>query len=377
MDSTDRPQSRAFEPRISVLVPTFGRPERIEALLAHLDCQTLDAAAFEVVVVDDGSPEPVVLDAAAHAFELVLLRQENAGPGAARNTGLESCRAPLTLILNDDAVPAPNLLETHLAIRAEDEVTDEVSVLGTFRFTQEAQRHPFVRLLTDTDLLFQEASLRPGELHDWQFFWTCNMSLPTHVLREVGGFDTERFHEALVEDVELGYRLEQRGHRVLYRPEAVCDHDHVFTSEAYFRRMHRLGVNLARMYTKHRDPAILWHMDSAFGDAFFERIQNQCEIYHDPERKLRQSLARLERGGAEAIEGVDLERPRKLVRELGMVPFYRGLLLELRGHDPGPVLDEGPPKGELTTVIVPSYDALETTRRCLDAIRRADDSTLR
>jgi len=357
-------------PRLSVLVPTFGRPERIATLLGLLDAQTLDPGAFEVVVVDDGSPAPLALDPGAHAFALTALRQDNAGPAAARNRGLERCRAPLTLILNDDALPAPDLLQTHLSIRAE--VDDATAVLGAFPFSARAVRSPFVQLLAGTDLLFQEQSLRPGELHDWPFFWTCNLSLPTAALRAAGGFDAERFREAIVEDVELGYRLAQRGLRVLHRPEARCEHDHVITPQAYFRRMQRLGVNLARMYAKHGDPAILWSYSSTEVDErYLHGIQGHCERNHEAARKLLAMLERVEAGGPGALAGVDLAPPRALLARLGLVPFYRGVLLELTGHDPGTVLDEGPPPDELTSIVVLSHDALDTTRRCLQALRAA------
>ena len=79
------------------------------------DQQTLAHERFEVVVVDDGSPEPIVVPAGRFRMHVTLLRQANAGPGAARNRGATACRAPWTLILNDDAMPAPDLLARHLA----------------------------------------------------------------------------------------------------------------------------------------------------------------------------------------------------------------------------------------------------------------------
>jgi hypothetical protein len=92
-------------PRISVVVPTYKRPERIERLLACLAAQTLAPSEFEVILVDDGSPEPLIVDCPSRPFACELLRQENQGPGAARNLGVERCAAPLVLFLNDDAVP--------------------------------------------------------------------------------------------------------------------------------------------------------------------------------------------------------------------------------------------------------------------------------
>jgi glycosyltransferase involved in cell wall biosynthesis len=178
-------------PQLSVIVPTYGRSETVARLLARLDAQTLAPERFEVVVVDDGSPEPIALDPARHRFRLLALRQDNAGPAAARNLALERCRASWTVILNDDAVPAPDLLERHLAAAAA--APERTAVLGAFPFTARALRSPFVQVLQQSDLLFDFPGLRPGGLLGWTFFWTCNLGLPTRALRDEGGFVAERF----------------------------------------------------------------------------------------------------------------------------------------------------------------------------------------
>ena len=192
------------QPDLSVLIPTYGRTATIARLLARLCDQSLDPSRFEVVVVDDGSPEPIALDAASYPFHLTLLRQENAGPGAARNAGVAHCRASWTVILNDDAVPASDLLERHLARSRE--VGPKVAVLGTCRFTAEAAKSPFVQVLASSDLLFDFPRLKSGQFHGWSFFWTCNLGLPTQTLRD-NPFDSANFREAIVEDyLESGRR---------------------------------------------------------------------------------------------------------------------------------------------------------------------------
>ncbi len=360
----------ASTPDVSILVPTYGRPAAVRDLLASLARQTLDPARFEVVVVDDGSPEPVALAPGDHPFATTLLRQENAGPAAARNRGLEACRGALTLILNDDAVPHPELLREHLDAHAA--APARTAVLGSFPFTAEARRHPFVQVLEGSDLLFDFPGLRPGKLHGWTFFWTCNLSLPTDALRAVGGFDAERFRDAIVEDVELGYRLEQQGWKVLYHPEARCEHDHVLTPEAYFRRHVLLGKNLARMARKYDDPRFLWLPEGVALDAEFRlRAQATVEAQHAVTGRVLQKLRDLEeRLAGTVVPPGTLETVRGLVRKTGNVPFLRGMLLELDGGDPGPALDGGPPEGERTSVVVVSHQSLDQLRRCVEALRR-------
>ncbi len=360
------------QPDLSVLIPTYGRTATIARLLARLCDQSLDPSRFEVVVVDDGSPEPIALDAASYPFHLTLLRQENAGPGAARNAGVAHCRASWTVILNDDAVPASDLLERHLARSRE--VGPKVAVLGTFRFTAEAAKSPFVQVLASSDLLFDFPRLKSGQFHGWSFFWTCNLGLPTQALRD-NPFDSANFREAIVEDVELGYRLEKQGWRVLHDGTLVCEHDHVLEAAGYFRRMVRLGVNMARMHAKHGDPTLLHMRDnSQLGSGFYASVQQNVEAYHATFHKVQAKLAALDKEHwGRALPAELLRQVSQLVRQMGTLCYWRGLLLEREGHDPFGVLDRGPVAGELVSIVAVSYNARERTQRCLEALRAAAD----
>ncbi len=355
-------------PELSVVVPTYGRPERIHRLLERLAGQTLAAERFEVVVVDDGSPEPIEPPEAELGYALRLLRQENAGPGAARNRAFEHCRAPLVLILNDDAVPAADLLAVHLEAHAT--APERSAVMGSFPFTKQALGRPFVRLLQGSDLLFDFMRLRNGELHDWRFFWTCNISLPLAALREVGGFDAETFREAIVEDVELGYRLAQRGWRVLYREDARCEHDHEITPADWFARMERLGVNLMKMAEKHRDWSIVGFGPGIDREPFLQTLQIQYERCRETCEHFVRRLDDLDaRYRDEAMSPALATQIRGLVRKLGQAPYARGVIREATGEDPEARITAPAPPGELTSVIIVSYDGLERTRRCLEALR--------
>jgi GT2 family glycosyltransferase len=364
------PGPRATLPALSVLVPTHGRGATLAQCLASLAAQTLPPERFEVIVVDDGSPEPVELDPAAFAFALVLLRQEQAGPGAARNRGLERCRAPLTLILNDDAVAAPDLLASHLAAHVE--LPEKRAVLGTFPFTERARRHPFVRLLEQSNLLFTFQGLTHGREHDWGFFWTCNLSLPTAALREVGGFDAQAFPEAIVEDVELGYRLAQRGWKVVHRADCKAEHDHVLTPRGYLERGVRLGRYLTRMWKKHGDPSIVWARTPADAELAFDTAVHCVELFRTAVDGLATALEKLD------AEYLDRPLPERLVKptirmleEVNMAAFRRGMHLERTGIDPLAVMERGAPGGALTSVVIVSCDAQASTRRCIEALRAA------
>lgn len=241
-------------PALSVIVPTFGRPDGLVRLLEALARQTLPPDAFEVVVCDDGSPSPVAdaLPSREWPFALTLLRQANAGPGAARNRAIAAARAPLLVIFNDDAVPFDDVLARHLEAQQAAPAGRPLILLGTFEFRPEDCA---ASLLQDTaqhrDMVFQYGEARPGvDLH-WGFFWTCNLSVPTAAVRAVGGFD-EAFPHPMMEDVELGLRLVgQAGARLRHDPGIRAWHDHRMRAAALRRRARMLGWNRVRAWRKH------------------------------------------------------------------------------------------------------------------------------
>ncbi|MEL6605516.1 MAG: glycosyltransferase, partial [Cyanobacteria bacterium J06614_10] len=76
-------------PMFSVVVPTYNRPKQLERCLMALVQLKYPRDRCEIIVVDDGSQTP--LDSVVGPFQqyvnIQLIRQENAGPAAARNAG--------------------------------------------------------------------------------------------------------------------------------------------------------------------------------------------------------------------------------------------------------------------------------------------------
>ena len=63
-------RDKPMPPKASVIVTTYNRPDRLECMLQALREQDLPLDEFEVVVVDDGSPQPVAPIAEAFAGRL-------------------------------------------------------------------------------------------------------------------------------------------------------------------------------------------------------------------------------------------------------------------------------------------------------------------
>jgi len=104
---------------ISIVIPTFNRPERllrvIEALLA---CDVSDIEKVEIIVVDDGSQPPAgyVIEGikTQPPFEIRYIWQENGGPAKARNRGFTEASYGVVLCLDDDIILDREAIRRHL-----------------------------------------------------------------------------------------------------------------------------------------------------------------------------------------------------------------------------------------------------------------------
>ena len=97
-----------------------------------------------------------------------------------------------------------------------------------------------------------------GEEASWVNFYTSNISLPRALLEEVEGFDEERF-PFLYEDLDLGYRLNERGFRLLYNRRAVAEHLHPTTIEEWRGRMAATATAERRWVAHHPEMPAYFH----------------------------------------------------------------------------------------------------------------------
>src|ERR1700690_3652767 len=98
---------------LSVVIPTFGRPNGVTQLVRQLNEQTLSPDAYEVIVIDDGSPVDVrnLLKSSDYRFSLVVERQPNGGSAAARQRGADRATGTTVLFVDDDVNVGPEFLQ--------------------------------------------------------------------------------------------------------------------------------------------------------------------------------------------------------------------------------------------------------------------------
>ncbi len=96
---------------VTAVIPAFNATNSVAAAVASLKAQTVPPA--EIIVVDDGSVDDTA-EVARRAGARVI-QQENAGPGAARNTGIRAANTPWIALLDADDIARASRLESQLA----------------------------------------------------------------------------------------------------------------------------------------------------------------------------------------------------------------------------------------------------------------------
>ncbi|MCU1625653.1 MAG: family 2 glycosyl transferase, partial [Pseudonocardia sp.] len=222
---------------VTVVVPVKDRP--LGRLLA-----ALPAGLGGLIVVDDGSADPVFLAHEVHAAGGEVVRHERSkGPAAARNAGLAAAATPLVAFLDSDVVPLDGWLApllAHLADPAVALVAPRIVALPPHRGL--LGRYEAVR--SSLDLGPDPALVVPRS----RVAYVPSAALLVRKAALGAGFD-ERMHVA--EDVDLVLRLHAAGWRLRYEPSSEVAHEHRSDPRAWWLRKAYYGTGAAPLALRH------------------------------------------------------------------------------------------------------------------------------
>ena len=226
--------------KVSVVIPAYNAQSTIGQAVAKSIAQAKGPMEVEVVVVDDGSNDntPIIAESAG----ATVIRQENAGPAAARNRGWQSATGQVICFTDSDCIPTSGWLENLLtgftdgqigAVAGSYDIANSSSWLAHWVHQEIIERHkrmlPFVRA-----------------------FGSYNVAIPRYVLQATGGFDPE-YRQASGEDNDLSYRITRMGWRIAFRPQAKVAHYHPERVWKYLMEQYRHGFWRAKLYKEHPD----------------------------------------------------------------------------------------------------------------------------
>ncbi|MCB9854926.1 MAG: glycosyltransferase family 2 protein [Phycisphaerales bacterium] len=224
----------------SIIIPTHGRPAKLETCVDRLMRQRLRSDdSIEVIIAEDGALATGGTETVSRNGIVTRLKLPRVGVAAARNAAIEQSTGEYLLFLNDDCYPDADWAANHIAAQRRSDAP--AMVVGRTDWAVWPEPTVFDGLVRDTSMVFFYHGMTHGERYGFRHFWTCNASIPTSIARDVGGFD-ERLRPYLYDDVEFAWRVDAcEGGGVLYDERAVCVHDHRVTWSDYLERERCLG----------------------------------------------------------------------------------------------------------------------------------------
>lgn len=199
---------------LSVIIPVLDGADYLRDCLNALKLSQGREHILEVIVVDDCSSDgsPAVAEAAGAT---VLRTPGTMGPAAARNLGAAYASGDLLVFIDSDVCVHPGAL-ARMRERFENE-PDLDALIGSY------DDEP-----ADAGFVSQYKNLMQHYVHqngrrEATTFWSGCGAVRREVFLSVGGFD-ETYKRPSIEDIDLGYRLLKRGHRIALDPAVLAKH---------------------------------------------------------------------------------------------------------------------------------------------------------
>lgn len=236
-------------PRVSVQVPVRNPGAAFAAFLGSLAVQGGGGTGYELIVVDDGSDEPVgdrfdLSPEGCVRTELVRLQGSGNRPRA-RNAALEASKAPVAFLTDADLRLAPGVLAGHAAFHGPHGGRAVLRGLRINAWSGSATRW---QRWFDTRAGGMGGSF---SAMPWRHFVTGNASVPRDLALEAGLFD-DRITGYGGEDTEFAYRLHLAGASFFRDPSLRADHLDDVSVRRHSAKMHEYGAtSLAYTLAKH------------------------------------------------------------------------------------------------------------------------------
>ena len=237
--------------KISVVIPTYNRPEALHRCLKALLCQEGNFP-YEIIVVNDGSTvsyDDVMRDVKAinSSIHVAFYSQENSGPAKARNYGVEMAQGDYIAFTDDDCAPHSNWL-ANLIVHAKEDVVLGGHTINAYRSNLYSEASQLL-----VHFIYAFFKDQPS-----MFFTSNNLWISRKAFRSAGGFDCTHFTTSAGEDRELCVRMGFLGYTLQWVSDAQIDHYHAMDAESFkglhtkygrsgwdfHQRINELGIDL-------------------------------------------------------------------------------------------------------------------------------------
>lgn len=290
--------------KVSVVIPTWNRAELLAGTIDKIENQTLPRDQYEVLVVDNNSTDTTqaVLDQKSKVYSnLRIFSQSKPGAAATRNVGIRAAAGEIVLFIDDDILAESVLVEEHWKYHKRH---PGASIIGGVTTPWDTCSDPFLRYLRDRRI-FNPYSIACGPM-DFSYYHTGNVSTSRSLLKTIGGFN-EQFAIYGMEDIELGYRLERRGSRMVHGPDARAAHQYFPTYQQFIQRCEQAGYSLGKLIELHPELRPRF-VENGKRTRFLKRVHGLYQLFSTATNPLTSALSRWEerRGSGRVSPLLDL-----------------------------------------------------------------------
>jgi len=221
-----------ISPRVTATICTYNRYDTLPGAIASLANQSLSGEDFEILVIDnspDHDRSRTVSECYRQIPNLRWTIEKTPGLSNARNVALDLARSQLIAFMDDDAIAAPNWLETLIAVFAE--FGDAARVVGGRVVPLWGAPRPAWlpdKLLGFVSVVDWGGTARFASTREWVA--GTNIAFRVDVLKAVGGFPVhlgrKRGGQALLsnDETEVIGKIAAKGGRLIYAPDATVEH---------------------------------------------------------------------------------------------------------------------------------------------------------
>ncbi len=223
-------------PFVSVIIPVKDRAEELRRCLESVQRLDYPKHRLEVLVVDDGSSDGGPEVARSLGARVLSSGGRGRGPGAARNHAVAQARGEILAFLDSDCVASERWLAEIVDAFADPAVAAVGGRVDGMRSSSALDRYEAE--MSSLSLGTRARSARLGT--DTFYLPSCNLLVRRTAFLGVGGFRDD-LHVA--EDVDLSWRLRDRGHAIAYLPRGRILHEHRNRLGPFLRRRFEYGTS--------------------------------------------------------------------------------------------------------------------------------------
>jgi mycofactocin system glycosyltransferase len=231
-------------PLVSVIVPVKDRALELRRCLDSISLVSYPKERIEVIVVDDGSGDDSAAVGARSGALLVPSGGTGRGPAAARNAGARRARGEILAFIDSDCTASVEWLADLMPAFADRRTAAVGGLVRGMSTRSPVDRYEAV--MSSLSLGPRERSAGAGA--DTFYLPSCNLLVRRQAFSELGGFNEEM---QVGEDVDLSWRLRDRGWRICYHPRGKVRHEHRNRLASFMRRRFEYGTSEGALQRKH------------------------------------------------------------------------------------------------------------------------------